>query len=396
MSNFNWKGKYNFQINGSGLHEDTLRIVSNYRKQEQMIRLVLPTLCITYADAKFQDSIGGIQENYPASQVYGPSFFNPPVTLSGEKDIEKYTYIRGAHKVEIGDKRTVIEFPSWKELVIPRLRLDQKQMAEAYLDVPDTQIRVEEPLQLSVMQFADGRHVGGVRMEKRHPEWKEPEIKEVYQLWIRVIDGLTQKPLPKVKVDILHWDDKASGPYGSGNFRPDASKYTDEHGCIIMPDRPAGELEAFVVRKPGSRAVVRCLRPLPGQKVRLHMRLWPMKRENEVDRMIFFKALYQPEPWDTLDWLGKNFGYKDAEGLAKANGLLHPAELAKLPEIRLPDWHFIVAGEGDTLEKYDAFFKLPKGSSRPVGRVYHPHPRLPYTGEAIAIPDPEFAEKLKK
>ena len=63
-SNTIWKGEYAFRISGSGLHEDTLRIKSSYRKQEEMLKLVLPTLCITYADAKFQDSIGGEQENF--------------------------------------------------------------------------------------------------------------------------------------------------------------------------------------------------------------------------------------------------------------------------------------------------------------------------------------------
>jgi hypothetical protein len=230
-------------------------------------------------------------------------------------------------------------------------------------------------------------------MEKRHPDWKEPEVNNDYNLWIRVIDGIAQKPLPKVRVDILHWDPKASSPYGTGNFQLDVSKYTDENGCIVMPDRPAGELEAYVVRKPGSRAVVRCLRPLAGQKVRLHMRVWLMKRDRKQTEMPTYVAMYQPEPWDTLDWIGKTYGYKNAAGLAKVNGV-DVDDLMKLPAIRLPDWHFMVSEEGYTLEKFDAMFNLPKGSSRPVGKVYHPHPRLPYPGEAVAIPDNRFAEKL--
>lgn len=431
-----WKGEYAFRLSGSGLHEDTLRIKSNYRKQEQMLRLILPTLCITYADAKFQDSVGGEQENFPASQAYGPSHFDPPIEILGEQEIEKFTYIRGAHRVEIGPEKTVIEFPSWQDLVIPRLRLDQKDPAEAGLHVPDTHISVDEPLQITALQYADGRHVGGVRLEKRHPAWKQPETKKVYSLWIRVIDGLTQQPLPEMIVDIWHWDLKASTPYGVGGFRLDDRIYTDGDGCIQIPNRPSGELEAYVVCQPGSRAVVRCLRPLAGQNVRLHMRVWPLKRDtlryawadgdkldivaqrtgHSVDDILqlnrlksssgpkrgmrinlpCYVAAYQLEPWDTLDWVGETFGYGDAKGLAEANGLKDVADLDGGTEIKLPDWHFYYAQENDTLERFDAMFDLPKGSSITVGRVFHPDPRLPYACETVAVPSSLFAERMKK
>jgi len=373
-----------------------LRIRSNYRKQEQLLKLILPTLCITYADAKFQDGIGGEQLNFPASQAYGPAYFDPPVEILGEKEIEKYTYIRGAQRIEIGSKETVIEFPSWKELVIPRLRLDQKKPGDAFLVVPDTQIQVNEPLQISLLQYADGRHVGGVRMEKRHPEWKVSETKEVYNLWLRVIDGITLKPLPKVMVYILHWNPKASTSYGIGGFDLDDRRYTDEHGCIIAPSRPSGELEAYVVCKPGSRAVVRCIRPMAGQNVRLHMRVWPLKRDKKQVELQSYEATYHLEPWDTFDWVGKSFGYKNAIGLAKVNGLNSVEDLEKLVEIKLPDWHFFYAQENDTLEKFDKMFRLPRGSSISVGRVYHPDPRIPYTCETIAVPTLLFIERVRK
>lgn len=431
-----WKGKYAFRLSGSGLHEDTLRIKSNYRKQEQMLKLVLPTLCITYADAKFQDRVGGEQENFPASRAYGPAYFDPPIEILGEQDIEKFTYIRGAHRVEIGPKETVIEFPSWKDLVVPRLRIDQKKPAEASLRVPDTHISVDQPLQITALQYADGRHVGGVRLEKRHPKWRPPETKNVYSLWIRVIDGVTLQPLPEVMVDILHWDAKAKTPYGAGGFRLDERLYTDGGGCIEVPNRPSGELEAYVVRQPGSRAVVRCLRPLAGQKVRLHMRVWPLKRDTvriawpsgdkldivaqrtghsiedilQLNRLKSssmpkpgmrinlpcYVAAYQLEPWDTLDWVGETFGYRDAKGLAEVNGLKDVTDLDGGTEIKLPDWRFYYAQENDTLEKIDTMLGLPKGSSITVGRVFHPDPRLPYAGETVAVPTPLFAERMKK
>jgi hypothetical protein len=431
-----WKGDYAFRLTGSGLHEDTLRVKSSARKQEQLLKLVLPTLCITYAEAKFQDSIGGEQDNFPDSRAYGRAYFDPPVEIHGEQEIEKFTYIRGAQRVEIGPKETVIEFPSWKDLVVPRLRISQKEAALAGLKVPETQISVDEPLQITALQYADGRHVGGVRMEKRHPRWKPTQEKERYNLWIRVVDGATLKPLPEMMVDILHWNAEEKTPYGTGGFFLDKRLYTDGHGCITVEDRPSGELEAYVVRKPGFRAVVRCLRPLAGQNVRLHMRVWPLKNDSvrlvwkgsdtldviaqrmghsveEILKLNRFRgtigpkpgmrinlpcylAAYQLEPWDTLDWVGQTFGYGDAKGLAAVNGYRDVSELDGGTEIKLPDWHFFYAHENDTLENFDAMFGLPKGSSITVGRVFHPDARLPYAGETVAVPTALFAEKMKK
>lgn len=391
----NWKGEYNFRLSGSGLHEDTIRILSNNRKQERMLKLILPTLCITYADAKFQDSIGGEQKNYPASKAYGTAYFDPPVEILGEKEIEKFTYIRGAHRVEIGPKNIIVEFPAWEDLVIPRLRLSLKEPADALIDVPDTKIWADEPLKVTVMQYADGRHIGGVRMEKRHPEWKEPEVKENYNLWIRVIDGKSMEAMPEVMVDILHWDSRLKTPYGMGGFRLDDRKYTDGNGCIQIPNRPSGELEAYVVRRQGARAVVRCLRPLPGQNVRLHMRVWPMKREKSRRKPHPYIAVYYLEPWDTMDWVAKTFGYRNVKQLAKANKLKDPSELERRSMVLLPHWTFYYAEEKDTLESFDKKFGLPKGSSITVGKVYHPDPRLPYVGEVVAVPDLAFIKKRR-
>jgi hypothetical protein len=433
---YTWSGSYVFRLSGSGLHEDTLRIKSNYRKQEQMLKLILPTLCITYADMKFQNNIGGEQENYPASQAYGPLYFDPPVEITGEGDIEKFTYIRGAHHVEIGPRETIIEFPTWKELVSPRLRIDQKKPIEVGLHVPGTRIFEDEPLRISALQYADGRHIGGVRLEKRHPKWQPSAEKKAYDLWLRVIDGCSLQPLPEVMVDIWHWDPEAPTPYGTGGFRLEDRKYTAGDGSIHVPERPSGELEAFTVRLPGWRVIVRCLRPLAGQRVRLHMRAWPLTNDTllhiwhagatlegmaqltghsleEILHLNQFKdtselkpgmqivlpcyaATYRMEQWDNFDWVGKTFGYRDARGLAEVNGLQDVASLDSRIDIKLPDWRFFYAPEKATLEDIDAMFDLPKGSTITVGRVYHPDPRLPYTGETIAVPTTRFANTIKK
>jgi len=421
-----WQGSHVFRLSGAAVHEDTLRIKSNYRKQEQMLKLVLPTLCITYADMKFQNKIGGEQKDYPDSAVYGPAYFDPPVSISGEKEIERLTYIRGAQRIEIGVRETVIEFPSWKELVIPRLRLSKEKPAEAEIFVPNTKIEVAERLKIDVRQFADGRHVGGVGVEKRHPDWKPPGVEQVYDTTVHILDGVTGRSLPKVEVNIWHWDNKTK------RFRLDASKFTDKSGNILAPGRPSGELEALVVRLPGYRAVVRCFRPLPSQKVRLHMRVWPLKRtlvpyiwrrEDTVERISqlcghsagtfletnrlratqlkeglrvilpCYTATYRLESWDTLDWVGKAFGYKDAKGLAEANGV---SALTGAEEIQLPDWFYIYARENVTLDDIDKLFDLPRGSSTTVGRAFHPDPRLPFVGEIVAVPTARFAKMLNK
>ena len=109
-----------------------------------------------------------------------------------------------------------------------------------------------------------------------------------------------------------------------------------------------------------------------------------------------YVAAYHPEPWDTLDWVGETFGYRDARGLAEVNGLKDVTDLDGGTEIKLPDWRFYYAQENDTLEKFDTMLGLPKESSITVGRVFHPDPRLPYAGETVAAPTPLFAERMKK
>ncbi len=212
MPPVNWKGEYKFNLSAVAAREDTLRVKVLRRKgNEDLLSLLLPTLCITYADMKFQDHIGGEQKNYPDSQGYGPAHFDPPVVITGEKEVERLTYIRGARRVAIGPRDTTVEFYSYKELVIPRLRLSKKEPAPLKLAVPLTQITVSEPLRINIRQFADGRHVGGVRMEKRHPDWKPDPAGETYTLSAQVVDGKSNRPIAKAEVDVVHWRDEIGG-----------------------------------------------------------------------------------------------------------------------------------------------------------------------------------------
>jgi len=433
---FVWRGQQEFQLVGTDRHEDTLRIEANYKQVEQSLRLTLPTMCITYADVKFANAIGGKQENYPASSKYGPKFFDPPVELVGKEKVEKFTWIRGAHRVVVGPKTTEIEWYMLNTLIIPRLRLDKKKPVTATLKIPDTPISLDKELVITVAQYADGRAIGGIQVEKRHPDWKPREELAEYDLWVRVVNGEDLKPVPEVMLNLFHWDAKLATPYGKGGFGLVEQRHTDGHGSIHAPHRPSGELEAVTLYRPGWRAVARCVRPLPGQRVQFHMRVWRLKEDavpytwrtvDTLENMASlagclpedilkrnrlgdpkalrkgmhislpcYAAAYRMEPGDTFEWLAESFSYSSVEELAKLNGLGAPSELDGGADILLPGWHFFYARRGDTLEQIDKMFGLPLGWSRTVGRVHHPDPRLPYESETIAVPTDGFVKAHRK
>jgi hypothetical protein len=425
-----WHGEQEFKLVGTERFEDTLRVETNYAQEmERTLMLILPTLCITYADMKFTNAVGGEQENYPASSAYGPVYFDPPVVISGEEQVEKLTWIRGAHRVTIGPDKTEIEWIMGRTLVIPRLRLDQKEPATSLLAVPDVPITVERALEIKVMQYADGRHIGGIRVEKRHPEWKPPEEPEEYDLWIRVIDGQTLEPIPEAMLNLFRWHPKKELMYLVER------QYTDGHGAIHDSNRPSGELEAVTLNLPGWRAVARCFRPLAGQRVRFHMRAWQLKEDAVpyvwkkgdtledvalltghgphviLDRngladasaltpgtrikLPCFAAMYWLEPGDTLEWLAEAFGYSGIKELAEL-GKLDLDQFDGGEAVLLPGWHFFYARPDDSLDRIDKMFEVPRGSSRTVGRVHHPDPRLPYESETIAVPTKKFVKTRPK
>lgn len=428
-----WSGEHSFEIAGSGMHEDTLRIVQNYQQSERMLTLVLPTLCITYANMEFQNAVGGQQENYPASAAYGPAYFDPPVVLTGS-DIEKYTYIRGAHSVEIGPDRTVIEFPCWKDLVIPRLRIDKAPGAGALLEAGETVIDQQTPLTIYVKQYADGRHVGGITIEKRHPEFVPPEPKAEYDLWIRVIDGVTREALWETLVEVWRWDPKASTPYGDGDFVLEERLYTDGNGVVQLLGLRAQELYWYAVNKPGWRVAPRYLRPLAQQSVRLHMQAWRMREDTfrytwqrydvldelaklthidaqEILKMNHiasasqlragmeitlpcYQGTYRPESWEKIAAVAKRFGFENTKELAYANGLRDINQYRGAKDLVLPQWRFFIARPGDSLQTFDKQFSLPARLSVPVHRLYRPRKGALLPGEIVAVPTERLAEIL--
>ncbi len=422
-----WTDKHEFLVTGSERHEDTLRIDCGRTKSEQPMRLVLPTLCITYADMKFANALGGEQTDYPDSAAYGPTFFDPPVEIVGEAEVERLTWIRGAHRVQIGPRQTEIDWAMWKSLVIPRLRIRTDKPATAVLTVDGVPIGPGQKVDVLVRQYADGRHVGGITVSKRHPSWEPEEQPREYDLHVRVLDGQSGRPLAKVPVVLLSQVSKGSG----GAFVEQARLGTDANGNASRVGLPTGELQAVVLELPGYRVTPRCFRPLPGQKVSLLMRAWRLRREDVVYhwggqdtlervemltampradllarcklaldappgadailRLPCYRASYALEPRDSLAWLVGAFAYRDLDELCLLNGCQSGTELADR-EIHLHGWFFVHAPAGDALERLDRAFGLPSGWVRPVGRVHRPDPERPYPGEILAVPTRRFAE----
>ena len=430
---FIWKGEHEFQIIGTDHHEDTIKISANVRESKTVLKLLLPTLSITYADMKFTNAIGGSQEKYPESIKYGSKFFDPPIILSNEQDVEKYTWIRGAKKVTIGPKNTEIEWYIMKNLVIPRLRISREKPVRAVIRCDPISIDIDKELKIDVVQAADGRPIGGIRVEKRHPDWTPGQVKNVYNLSVRVTDSVTLQPRKEQPVNFFRWEEKGATPYGSGGFMKTGQKYTDGTGTIYDPGRVSGFLEAVTVENKGRASVARCFRALPGQFVRHTIITWGLVEDirdyiwrNEDDlksiagftgfgaeyilklnnlsnpgslkegmtiHLPSYAASYQMSPGDTFEWLVEEFVYADSKELSSLNGLKDLTEWNGKKNILLPGWHFFNARHDDTLETIDKMFNLAEGCSRTLGRVYHPEPGLPFEAEIVAVPTLKFVKE---
>jgi hypothetical protein len=382
-SQINWSGEQVVRIVGTGLHEDTLRFrPSGTKQRENHYRLRLPTLCITYADAKFANSIGGEQARWPASSAYGPQFFDPPVVL-GPPDIERLTWIRGAHRVTIGPKETEIEWFAFSELIVPRLRLSVKDPIEATVEVVSSVIDVAEELRVDVAQYANGRLIGGVQVAKRHPDWKPPKEPPFYDLWIRVIDGDGQRPLPKLAVALSRWDGK--------QFVVDETPRTDRTGSIVRHERKPGELEAAALAAEGWWSVPRVWRALPGQPMNVLLEAVRLKSAKYPGRVVssrkVYAATYPLQTGETLATVAETFRYRDAADLLQDIGSDH---LPHANRLALPGWYFTHAASGDTLDTISKDFGVARGWARTPGRRHRPDPRVPLEHEIVAVPSPDF------
>lgn len=429
---YTWSGNSSFGIEGTNHHEDTLRIENNYKQMgtELAFELRLPTLCVTYANMAFANAIGGLQRRYPDSTIYGQTHFNPPVTISGKEEVEKFTWIRGSHKVVIGPEETVIYWYPRETLVVPRLRIEEKKTVTAALAVNALPITVDKPLQIDVSQYADGRSVGGLSIVRPHPQWVPGTSEELYDLSVSVMDGETRQPVPEARVIVYRWDEDTAAGSGHGTMTLADQKYTDGTGTARFEQRPSGKLETVVLDLSGRRAVSRSIRSLPGQKVQFNLNAWKMKEDTiryrwragdtiwdlaaltskppeqilkmngisdlsilvpglEID-LPCFVATYRMEQRDTIQWLAEAFCYKSVEELASVNGLSDMLLLDESREIVLAGWHFFYARRGDSVEKIETLFSCPSGWLRFVGRCFHPDPQVPMAPEVIAIPMIDF------
>lgn len=384
-----WTGEQSFRMAGTDRHEDTLKIRSSYAKREHLYRLRLPTLSITYADMTFANAIGGVQKRWPDSAAYGPAFFDPPVVITGRDEVRRLTWIRGAHRVEIGPRETEVEWFSFEGLVVPRLRISQTKPVEALLKVDSVAVDVDPPLDIDMIQYADGRPLGGVRLTKRHPDWKEPEEGSDYQLWVRVVDFVTGRPMAEAKLLLHRWNQRA------GRFEPVEEAWTNADGSVHLAPRPSGSLEALTLATPGYRATARMWRAEPNQPVSIRMTASQLKQARYPDggrrRLpVVYAASYALDPGDTFEWLAEWFRYRSVKELVQMIG--SRGLDAGLP-IPLPGWFFVHAEKGDSLEQIAELFDIPAKWPRTTGRHHRPGRSAVLAGEVVAVPSHEFVKR---
>ncbi len=423
-----WEGNQAFFITGTHLEDNTIRIEGDHSKEECKVTLTLPTLCITYADMKFANEIGGVQKDYPDSEEYGLRFFDPPIEIIGHKNVEELTWIRGAEKVSIGPKETQIQWWKARTLVIPRLRIKSKQKVPAKLEIPKVIIPVYQPLIIKVMQYSNGRHVGGIQVTKRHPKWKPTEEKKSYDLWVRVIDGHTRRAIKEANVTLLSITNE-------GQFVLVGEWLTNDMGIASISELEISNKSLLRIEQQPWHSQFWRFRSHPGQKVRRTFKLWSGKSKqciyewNRDDRLeqlakilgissktllsmnklkeekamkpgmkVKFPcldAIYYPEGRDRIEDLVTLFCYNDIPEIARPNKLKKPYQLNVGQGIRLPGWNFVKVGKGVKFELLDKLFGQPKGWTRPAQRILHDDPQIAYYRELVAIPTPEFIKKHK-
>ncbi len=424
-----WEGRQAFYISGSE-HDDTVRIEAVRQESEDRLVLTLPTLCITYADMAFANAVGGVQENYPTSRAYGPRFFEPPVEINGEAEIEKLTWIEGAERVVIGPEETTVEWWGSRTLVIPRMRVGACEKAAAVAHVKETSIDRDHPFVLETRQYADGRHTGGVRLTKRHPEWQPEPDGRGYDLWVRAVEGESGAAIPEAQVTLFDWD------HDAGRFTPEATWHTDGKGVVDVIGLPCSDRKLLVVRSEGRAPRTWRFRPLPGQPVRQVFRLWQLEMDQcdyvwgETDtlervaamsstapqeilamnglrdaaalepgrelRIPCVSPVYRVDARDTLGRIAGWFCYSGDEELAELNRLTAPAELQEHQALSLEGWRCFVAGTDDAFADFDRRFGLSLGWARPLQRTLHDAPALAFDGELVAVPTIHFTAEHER
>lgn len=429
-----WDGRYVFYISGTEHDDDTVRIIPDGR--EALLTLVLPTLCITYADMQFANDIGGVQMEYPDSAPYGQQHFDPPVEITDEKEIEKFTWIRGAERVSIGPEEAIIQWRGWRNLIIPKLRIKANEKVMAVMRVPEVAITVSQPFITDIMQYVDGRNVGGVQLTKRHPDWKPEPVPEEYELWIRVIDGHSRSSVPKAKVSLFTWQSPENSD--TETFLLEAHWYTDDIGIVNHSGLPCSEKKLVTIECESWQTRTWRFMPLPGQQVKQAFKLWQtsqlscayewrvqdtleaiatltdsrqisilrmnhMRNANEmkpgsVIEIPYIEPVYHVETRDTLGHLAEYFCYNSGDELATVNELHRSNKLYVDQELYLHGWRFFKPVSDTLFEKLDEQFAIPRGWSRPAQRTLHDDPTRIYEHEIVAVPTQDFirGHKLRR
>jgi len=174
--------------------------------------------------------------------------------------------------------------------VIPRLRIRARHQVTATITIPEVSISKSQPFVARILQYADGRHVGGIQVVKRHPNWLPDPERKKFNLWVRTIDGTTRQGLPDMRIGLSDWDPK------SKRFVEKSHWHTDKLGVVGYGDLPCSEKKLLTIRKSPWMTNVWRFRPLPGQSVHRTFKIWKLERS---------KMDYEWQAKDTLRHLAK-------------------------------------------------------------------------------------------
>lgn len=248
---FHWSGgQQEFHVTGTRYNADTLHVVTprSYRRPVPFavsesppleLMLVLPTLCITYADMAFANSIGGLQTDYPDSKDYS-DYFDVPVVIDGSQQIEQLTWIRGAKHIVIARFETTIRWFLGHRLVIPRLRITNRERVRSTIIMPEMSIEISQPFNVDIFQTANSRDVGGIQIMKPHPQWQQPVENKEFAISVHAFQRNTPLPQAEVRLfswdsSLVHWNDPLIGGYVPAQSSP---WYTDREGSAVVGGLP--------------------------------------------------------------------------------------------------------------------------------------------------------------
>ena len=107
-----------------------------------------------------------------------------------------------------------------------------------------------------------------LELMKQYPAWKYGLGNRNYDLYVKVVDGKTCRPIPKLRVRLYNWDqDKAE-------FVLEACYYSNKMGIVDVMNLPCSDGNMISVSHPKYPTQTRHFRPLNGQHIKKFFRLW--------------------------------------------------------------------------------------------------------------------------